>query len=164
MDQFTGVQVFTSTKREERDRLGERVTEWLTRNDVTIIDKVVMQPATQVRIAPTRIPEHARVRLARLARRGAEVCGRHGAPLLAEMAQALEIALLDIASGELRAGNAESRARRAERDLAAACAELRVARATIAELQVDLASRVHAEFSEPTAARPAPELIARCRP
>lgn len=44
MDQFNGVQVFTSTKREERNRLGEQVTDWLTANhNVRLVDKVVTQ-------------------------------------------------------------------------------------------------------------------------
>lgn len=44
MNQFNGVQVFTSTKREERDRLGERITDWLKSNPgIKIADKVVTQ-------------------------------------------------------------------------------------------------------------------------
>jgi hypothetical protein len=44
MDQFSGVQVFTSTKREERNRLGEQVTDWLReRPGLMIVDKVVTQ-------------------------------------------------------------------------------------------------------------------------
>jgi len=43
-DQFTGVQVFTSTKREERDKLGDKVTDWLrSRPGITIVDKIVTQ-------------------------------------------------------------------------------------------------------------------------
>lgn len=43
MDQINGVQVFAASKHEERNRLGERVTEWLRANQVKIIDKVVTQ-------------------------------------------------------------------------------------------------------------------------
>lgn len=44
MDQFNGVQVFTSTKREERDRMGERITDWLrSHHGIEIVDKVVTQ-------------------------------------------------------------------------------------------------------------------------
>lgn len=44
MDQFNGVQVFTSTRREERDRIGERVTDWLRSNaGIKLVDKVVTQ-------------------------------------------------------------------------------------------------------------------------
>lgn len=44
MNQFNGVQVFTSTKREERDRLGERITDWLKSNPgIKVADKVVTQ-------------------------------------------------------------------------------------------------------------------------
>lgn len=115
-----------------------------------------MTGGTQVRVAPTRLPERVRPRLARLARRGAEVCTQHGAGLLGEICYTLEIALLDLASAELRASNAELRARRAERDLAAAQSELRALQAAIARA---------AEFAEqPTLAREAPApLVARCR-
>ena len=43
MDQFNGVKVFSTTKREERHRLGEEITHWLTENQVKLIDKVVTQ-------------------------------------------------------------------------------------------------------------------------
>lgn len=44
MEQFNGVQVFSTTKREERERLGERITEWLRGNPgIEIVDKVVTQ-------------------------------------------------------------------------------------------------------------------------
>lgn len=44
MDQFNGVQVFTSTNREERDRMGERVTDWLrSQTGIKLVDKVVTQ-------------------------------------------------------------------------------------------------------------------------
>lgn len=111
---------------------------------------------TQVRVAPTRIPQEVRSRLTRLARRGAEVCNKHGAELLAEICTALEIALLDLASAELRATNAERRARRAESDLAQATAQIRM-------LQADLAERIRAEFEEPTRTRERAELVAECR-
>lgn len=124
---------------------------------------------TQVRVAPTRIPPGIRPRLAQLAARGCEVFRRHSAAmrsidreararradLLGEMCSSLELALLDVASSELRAENAESRARRAEQDLA-------IARKTIIALQADIARA--AEFTDqPTAAREAPALVARSR-
>lgn len=112
---------------------------------------------TQVRVAPTRLPQDVRSRLTRLARRGAEVCSKHGAGLLAEICTALEIALLDLASAELRATNAERRARRAEGDLAKATA-------TIRELRADIAERARLEFAEEsTTTREDPALIAKCR-
>ncbi len=45
MEQFDGVKVFTSTKREERIVLGERITEWLDGHSqkIKLVDKVVTQ-------------------------------------------------------------------------------------------------------------------------
>lgn len=44
MDQFNGVAVFSCTKREERDRMGERITDWLHGHPgIEIVDKVVTQ-------------------------------------------------------------------------------------------------------------------------
>jgi hypothetical protein len=44
MDQFNGVQVFSSTKWQERDRMGERITDWIRSNPgIDIVDKVVTQ-------------------------------------------------------------------------------------------------------------------------
>lgn len=111
---------------------------------------------TQVRIAVTRIPESVRPRLRRLAQRGAEVCRKHGAGLLAEISTALELALGDMAASEGRATNAEGRARRAEQELADA-------RVTIRALQVELATRAADEFEAPTLTKEAPALIERCR-
>lgn len=110
---------------------------------------------TQVRVAITRIPEEHRPRLTRLARRGAEVCRKHGAKLLAEISLALEIALMDLAGAELRAANAEFRARRAERDLASAIQRI---------AQLKIRSKVK-EFDDgqTTATRSDPDLIAKCR-
>jgi len=72
---------------------------------------------TKARVLPTRIPPHVRPRLTRLARRGHEVCRKHGAKLLAEISMALEVALVDLAGNEARASDAERRARRAELEL-----------------------------------------------
>lgn len=69
---------------------------------------------TQVKVIPTRLPTHMRPRLARLARRGSEVCRKHGAALLAEISIALEVALVDLAGAELRERNASDRMRAAE--------------------------------------------------
>ena len=43
MQQFTGVKVFSATKAQEREQLGEKVTDWLARNNVEIVDKIVTQ-------------------------------------------------------------------------------------------------------------------------
>ena len=110
---------------------------------------------TQARVA-VRIPESVRPRLTRLARRGAEVCRKHGAMLLAEISTGLEVALLEIAASEQRATSAESRARRAEHDLAEA-------RATIRQMKIDLAERAAEDFECATATRPSHGLIERCR-
>lgn len=112
---------------------------------------------TRVRIAPTRIPAAERPGLARLARRCNEVCTQHGAPLQAHVGLALEVALLDIASAELRAENAEQRARRAERDLAAA-------QRKVLDLERTLADRARDEFEEPTRTCTNPHLVQQCRP
>lgn len=40
---FTGVKVFTATRSRDRETLGEQVTEWLSENEVTIVDKIVTQ-------------------------------------------------------------------------------------------------------------------------
>jgi hypothetical protein len=111
---------------------------------------------TRVRIAPTRIPVDIRPRLARLAQRGYQVCSKAGAPLQAEAFDMLGIALLDIAALELRAEGAEARARRAERDLAAAQAKIRA-------LEQDIAERVRAEFEESTRTADLNPLAEACR-
>lgn len=41
--QFNGVKVFSATKARERGALGERVTEWLRKEDVELVDTVVTQ-------------------------------------------------------------------------------------------------------------------------
>ena len=42
---FTGVKVFSATKRNERDELGDEITRWLQeqKGKIDIIDKVVTQ-------------------------------------------------------------------------------------------------------------------------
>jgi folate-dependent tRNA-U54 methylase TrmFO/GidA len=41
---FNGVKVFSATMKNDRDRLGEDVTEWLRRHpNVEIVDKIVTQ-------------------------------------------------------------------------------------------------------------------------
>ena len=40
---ITGAKVFSATKAREREQLGERVTDWLRREEITIIDKIVTQ-------------------------------------------------------------------------------------------------------------------------
>lgn len=124
---------------------------------------------TMARVAPTRLPEHARRRLTKLAVHGGDALRRHAkalrpteperarrADLCAEMALGLELALMDLAGAELRALNAEGRARRAESELAAA-------RKEAADLQLALAQRAHEEFDEPTRSLDDPDLIERCR-
>ena len=45
MAMFTGVKVFSATKRNEREALGETVTEWLQQNrgKIEVVDKIVTQ-------------------------------------------------------------------------------------------------------------------------
>jgi hypothetical protein len=125
---------------------------------------------TQVRVLASRLPEPVRQRLRKLARRGGEVCSRHGAPLLAEVCAGLSVALVDLASAELRATSAEARARRAEHDAKAAKAVIRSLERDLADAlrsvratAIDPASAT--EFAEPapTAVGHVPLLIARCR-
>lgn len=40
---FNGVKVFSATKARERNDLGEKVTEWIRRSDVEVVDTVVTQ-------------------------------------------------------------------------------------------------------------------------
>jgi hypothetical protein len=40
---FDGVKVFSATKFRDRDALGQVVEDWLSRNDVEIVDKQVRQ-------------------------------------------------------------------------------------------------------------------------
>jgi hypothetical protein len=41
---FTGVKVFSATMQQERDHLGEKITEWLATNpSIVIVDVVVTQ-------------------------------------------------------------------------------------------------------------------------
>lgn len=44
MSKFSGVKVFSASKVEHRNALGEQVTDWLRSNqDINIVDKVVTQ-------------------------------------------------------------------------------------------------------------------------
>lgn len=43
MEEFDGVKVFSATKAREREQLGERITDWLEANRVTIVDREVTQ-------------------------------------------------------------------------------------------------------------------------
>lgn len=140
---------------------------------------------TEVRVAPTRLPPERRPRLRRLARRGAEIFARYGAPLQKEMAVALEIALLDLEAAETRAKSAERRARESEKlygEARARCKELeRYAKQletyindTVPRERMDTPRDFLAgddpqtfvrEFStaESTAVRQDPQLIEQCR-
>lgn len=40
---FDGVKVFSATKFRDRDELGQVVEDWLSRNDVEVVDKQVRQ-------------------------------------------------------------------------------------------------------------------------
>lgn len=112
---------------------------------------------TQVRVAPTRLPRTVRARLAKWCVRGIEFCHKVDAPFLCQMLMGLEIALVDLAGAELRAENAENRARAAELELAKV-------RRTLAKLQSEHARAAAAEFEgEPTAAREVTAMISRCR-
>lgn len=45
---YTGVKVFTATKANDRERLGESITEWLRANpDLEVVDTVVRQSSDQ---------------------------------------------------------------------------------------------------------------------
>lgn len=45
---YDGVKVFTATKAAERQRLGEEITEWLSRNEgLSVVDTVVRQSSDQ---------------------------------------------------------------------------------------------------------------------
>lgn len=113
---------------------------------------------TVVGVAPTRLPPAMRPRLAGWCKIGVDFCNRVGAPRVAQLIMALELALLDLAAADLRIGALEQRASKAERELARA-------RARIGELQQDESRRAAAEFSgEPTQVRPDTDpTIARCR-
>lgn len=44
MDQFNGVKVFSATKWEGREKMGEQITDWLRSHPgIAIVDKVVTQ-------------------------------------------------------------------------------------------------------------------------
>lgn len=43
MEEFDGVKVFSATKARERENLGERITDWLEANRVTVVDREVTQ-------------------------------------------------------------------------------------------------------------------------
>jgi hypothetical protein len=46
--QFSGVKVFSATMAQERDQLGEKITQWLKANPgVEIIDKIVTQSSDE---------------------------------------------------------------------------------------------------------------------
>jgi folate-dependent tRNA-U54 methylase TrmFO/GidA len=48
LTRFTGVKVFSATMAVDRERLGDKVTEWLAKNpSVTIVDVVVTQSSDQ---------------------------------------------------------------------------------------------------------------------
>jgi hypothetical protein len=47
-NQFTGVKVFSATMAQERDQLGEKITQWLTAHPgVEIVDKIVTQSSDE---------------------------------------------------------------------------------------------------------------------
>ena len=47
-DQFGGVKVFSATMAQERDQLGEKITQWLKANPgVQIVDKIVTQSSDE---------------------------------------------------------------------------------------------------------------------
>lgn len=43
MEMYKGVKVFSATKYADRERLGERITEWIRKTRPTIVDTVVTQ-------------------------------------------------------------------------------------------------------------------------
>jgi hypothetical protein len=46
--QFTGVKVFSATMAQERDQLGEKITQWLAAHPgVQIVDKIVTQSSDE---------------------------------------------------------------------------------------------------------------------
>jgi hypothetical protein len=46
--QFSGVKVFSATMAQERDQLGEKITQWLKANPgVEIVDKIVTQSSDE---------------------------------------------------------------------------------------------------------------------
>jgi hypothetical protein len=48
VDQISGVKVFSSTMAQERERLGERISHWLSANPgLRIVDKVVLQSSDE---------------------------------------------------------------------------------------------------------------------
>ena len=47
-NQFTGVKVFSATMAQERDQLGEKITQWLAAHPkVQIVDKIVTQSSDE---------------------------------------------------------------------------------------------------------------------
>jgi hypothetical protein len=47
-NQFTGVKVFSATMAQERDQLGEKITQWLaTHPRVQVVDKIVTQSSDE---------------------------------------------------------------------------------------------------------------------
>lgn len=126
---------------------------------------------TMVGLAPTRLPASVRPRLMKLARRGADVCRKYGAKLLAEISLGLEVALLDLQV-------AEQRAKAAEKERQTVITELGEARARIYELEVFIEQRTiehrdTGEFTVPnefatgvaenTAVRDSSALIQQCK-
>ncbi len=46
--QFNGVKVFSATMAQERDQLGEKITQWLSSNPtVEVVDKIVTQSSDE---------------------------------------------------------------------------------------------------------------------
>ena len=43
MMRFDGVKVFSATKAKDREQLGGKITEWLGKNSVEVVDKIVTQ-------------------------------------------------------------------------------------------------------------------------
>lgn len=48
MHQFNGVKVFSATMAQERDQLGDKITNWLSANpSVQVVDKIVTQSSDE---------------------------------------------------------------------------------------------------------------------
>lgn len=48
MQAFTGVKVFSATMAQERDKLGEKITDWLKANPrVEVVDKTITQSSDE---------------------------------------------------------------------------------------------------------------------
>lgn len=106
---------------------------------------------TTVGLMQKRLPANARPRLMRLAQRGVEVCSKYKAPLLAQICDALGLALADLATAERRVEQAEK--------------ALAKERARAADLEQELARRARLEFEESTVTRQTnPMLILASKP